>query len=296
MINEWQALGVQITNGDQSQSTFGSDARALAWLTEQKKLHGLGAMARDSISGGGDPNQLYAAGLLALGSPSPSFLRNVLQNGPKVYATTGVAPYPKLPNGKTVAGFGQFITVPATSTNTATALAFAKFLLSPESQTAWCKDPKVMIFPSTSASLKDPFFSESDTFTPLGKARKLAAEALSEAGGRTIWPWTSAPGFAFWYAHRYGGSSYYQAPIWKNGEPATEERYFTTAVTEEAICFLHERDPGRPFYLQINYTAPHAPWIDNHPRETAGSVRGLQLRLGTQTRAASLVRPAGRVR
>lgn len=76
-----------------------------------------------------------------------------------------------------------------------------------------------------------------------------------------------APGFGHWYAHRYGGSPYYQAPIWRDGRPAVEERYFTTAVTDEAVRFLHERDDQRPFYLQVNYTAPHAPWIGNHPAD-----------------------------
>ncbi|MDO5676297.1 MAG: sulfatase-like hydrolase/transferase [Propionibacteriaceae bacterium] len=73
-----------------------------------------------------------------------------------------------------------------------------------------------------------------------------------------------APGFEYWYAHRYGGGPYFDAPIWRDGEPVTEPRYFTDAVTDNAVEFLQERDPERPFYLQINYTAPHDPWIDNH--------------------------------
>ncbi|MDO5535696.1 MAG: sulfatase-like hydrolase/transferase [Propionibacteriaceae bacterium] len=74
-----------------------------------------------------------------------------------------------------------------------------------------------------------------------------------------------APGFEYWYAHRYGGGPYYGAPIWVEGEPAEEPRYFTQAVTEQALDFLRTRDAGRPFYLQVNYTAPHTPWLDNHP-------------------------------
>lgn len=76
-----------------------------------------------------------------------------------------------------------------------------------------------------------------------------------------------APGFEYWYAHRYGGGPYYGAPIWVAGEPAEEPAYFTEAVTDHALDFLRNRDTGRPFYLQVNYTAPHTPWLNNHPRE-----------------------------
>lgn len=131
-----------------------------------------------------------------------------------------------------------------------------------------------------------------------------------------------APGFDRWYAHRLGGGPYYGAPVWTSqGEPASEERYFTYAVAEEACRFIDEiaaratpRYPGRleagssrpgpdgpapgagrpepgespsaastaspgqdgvgrdadgsaPFYLQVNFTAPHTPWIDNHPQD-----------------------------
>ncbi|MGY2747445.1 arylsulfatase A-like enzyme [Arthrobacter sp. UYCu723] len=76
-----------------------------------------------------------------------------------------------------------------------------------------------------------------------------------------------APGFEFWFAHRYGGGPYYGAPIWRDGQPATEPAYFTDAVAENALDFLATRDRRRPFYLQVNFTAPHDPWIDNHPQE-----------------------------
>jgi choline-sulfatase len=82
--------------------------------------------------------------------------------------------------------------------------------------------------------------------------------------GDSRWP---APGFSFWYAHRYGGGPYYNAPIWRDGEPMEEPTYFTEAVAHNAVEFLSTRDRRRPFYLQVNFTAPHHPWIDNHPRE-----------------------------
>jgi arylsulfatase A-like enzyme len=77
-----------------------------------------------------------------------------------------------------------------------------------------------------------------------------------------------APGFERWYAHRTGDGPYVGAPIWRDGRPAAEERYFTAAVTDEAIGFLDSFAGGdAPFYLQVHYTAPHSPWVGQHPAE-----------------------------
>ncbi|MGF2949599.1 sulfatase-like hydrolase/transferase [Microbacterium alcoholitolerans] len=76
-----------------------------------------------------------------------------------------------------------------------------------------------------------------------------------------------APGFTRWYSHRYGGGPYVNAPVWRDGVPVDEPRYITHAITEEALGFLRDRDPNAPFYLQVNYTAPHDPWLEGHPDE-----------------------------
>lgn len=86
-----------------------------------------------------------------------------------------------------------------------------------------------------------------------------------------------APGFEYWYAHRYGGSSYVDAPIWQDGQEATEPRYLTRAITEQALDFLDGRDRERPFYLAVHYTAPHAPWVDgNHPQDLTERYAGCE--------------------
>src|SRR5699024_7571198 len=88
-----------------------------------------------------------------------------------------------------------------------------------------------------------------------------------------------AEGFEYWYAHQLGGGPYYGAPIWQQTDasgipetparPGTEPRYFSDALTDRALDFL--RGPageGRPFFLQVNWTAPHDPWFDgNHPAD-----------------------------
>jgi len=75
-------------------------------------------------------------------------------------------------------------------------------------------------------------------------------------------------GFAGWYVHQAGGGPYYDAPMIRRGELVREPGYVTDAITDEALRFLDENgNDDRPFYLSLHYTAPHSPWIANHPQE-----------------------------
>jgi len=54
--------------------------------------------------------------------------------------------------------------------------------------------------------------------------------------------------------------------MWRDGQRVAEERYITTAITDEAVRFLDSTAAdSNPFYLQVHYTAPHSPWVDQHP-------------------------------
>jgi arylsulfatase A-like enzyme len=62
----------------------------------------------------------------------------------------------------------------------------------------------------------------------------------------------------------------------RNGQLIDEPGYVTDRITDEALAYLDERAPdalaGRtPFYLHVTYTAPHSPWINNHPQEIVDS-------------------------
>ena len=73
-------------------------------------------------------------------------------------------------------------------------------------------------------------------------------------------------GFGHWFCHKSGGGPYYGAPLYKDGKLYREERYVTDAITDDAVEFLESRrDQQQPFYLHVAYTAPHAPWLNNHP-------------------------------
>lgn len=79
-------------------------------------------------------------------------------------------------------------------------------------------------------------------------------------------------GFTHWYVHQQGGGPYYNAPMVRNGELIREEGYITDCITDDALSFLdrHARDKA-PFYLSVHYTAPHSPWVNNHPKEIVAS-------------------------
>ncbi|MEM7126361.1 MAG: sulfatase-like hydrolase/transferase [Chloroflexota bacterium] len=75
-------------------------------------------------------------------------------------------------------------------------------------------------------------------------------------------------GFSHWYVHERGGGPYYNAPMIRNGTPVQEPGYVTDLMTDDALHFIgsHNED-AQPFCLHLHYTAPHSPWIDNHPSE-----------------------------
>ena len=75
-------------------------------------------------------------------------------------------------------------------------------------------------------------------------------------------------GFSFWYTHQKGGGPYYNAPMIRDGKMINEPGYITDVITDEAIHFIdREKHKESPFYLSVHYTAPHSPWVNNHPKE-----------------------------
>lgn len=75
-------------------------------------------------------------------------------------------------------------------------------------------------------------------------------------------------GYVEWFAHQSGMSPYYDAPMVDGRRPLTVARYLTDELTDRALAFLRdEASRAQPFWLCLNYTAPHYPWIDSHQRE-----------------------------
>lgn len=76
--------------------------------------------------------------------------------------------------------------------------------------------------------------------------------------------------FDFWYVHQRGGGPYNEAPMVRDGKLINEPGYVTDVITDEALKFIdaHRDDP---FYLSVHYTAPHSPWIGEHPQDIVDS-------------------------
>ncbi|MEV0559215.1 MULTISPECIES: extracellular solute-binding protein [unclassified Streptomyces] len=174
---DWDQMDIRTLSADGKSAVFADDPRTAQWVAWMAKLYKGGAMPKDSLSSSNDPSTPYSQGQVAYGSTNPSFVRFVKQNSPSVYAKTGVGQQPFDALGHTTAA-PQYISVAATSKHAPTALAFAKFLTNAENQTAWCKDPNVVIFPTTTTSLDDPFFQNATGSDPFSQARKLVAEQL----------------------------------------------------------------------------------------------------------------------
>ncbi|MFJ8332636.1 extracellular solute-binding protein [Streptomyces sp. NPDC094437] len=171
---DWQQMGIKILASDGKSFTFADDPKTLQWVKGMTKLYQAGAMPRDSISSTQDASTVYGQGKLVYGSTNPNSLRFIQQNNPTIYKKTGVARYMLDALGHTV-GAPQYIGVAATSKHAATALSFAQFLTNAQNQLAWAKDPNVVIFPSTTASLDDPFFQSVKGSDPFAEARKIVA-------------------------------------------------------------------------------------------------------------------------
>ncbi len=78
---------------------------------------------------------------------------------------------------------------------------------------------------------------------------------------------TPQKSFTHWFAHKSGGGPYYNAPLYRDGKLTKEPEYVTDIITDDAISFIKEHAHKQPFYLHVGYTAPHSPWVNNHPKK-----------------------------
>jgi choline-sulfatase len=76
------------------------------------------------------------------------------------------------------------------------------------------------------------------------------------------------PNFVKWFAHQAGMGAYYDAPMVDEDRPVNVKGYITEELGKRAIEFIgQEAQRPEPFWLSLNFTAPHYPWIGCHPKE-----------------------------
>ncbi|MEU8002289.1 sugar ABC transporter substrate-binding protein [Catellatospora sp. NPDC049111] len=175
-------LGVPLLNADQSSWTFNTDA-AVQYVTKLRDLYQSKAIAADWLTQNhSKATEAYSAGQTALFPSGPNFLKVVKQNAPAVAANTVVGPQLSGPTGVTNMSVMGLL-IPKASKNPRLALEFAKFVANAENQLAFAKI--VTILPSTTASLADPYFTDTSDGTPESLARKLSAAQLAKAQNLT---------------------------------------------------------------------------------------------------------------
>ncbi|MDI1463451.1 sugar ABC transporter substrate-binding protein [Catellatospora sp. KI3] len=181
-ITDLARLGVPLLNADQTQWTFNTP-EAAAYLTKLRDMYQSKAIAPDWLTQNhAKATEAYSAGQTAIFPSGANFLKVVKQNAPKIAENTGVGPQlagtAGAPN-MSVMG----LLVPKASKNPHLALEFAKYVSNAENQLAFAKI--VTILPSTTASLTDPYFTDTSDGTPESAARKIMAEQIATAKNLT---------------------------------------------------------------------------------------------------------------
>jgi arylsulfatase A-like enzyme len=72
-------------------------------------------------------------------------------------------------------------------------------------------------------------------------------------------------GFTEW--NIYPGGNFTDFEIVRSGVRVPEKGYVTNTITEDSLRFLERYAHGdQPFYLGVHYSAPHSPWLEQHPQ------------------------------
>jgi arylsulfatase A-like enzyme len=107
----------------------------------------------------------------------------------------------------------------------------------------------------------------------------LLPQALKEAGYETAiigkWHlghakreyWPQQRGFDYQYGPLLGEIDYFTQEAtpgkrdwFRDGEPVNEKGYVTTMLGADAVKRIEAQDPGKPLFLYLAFTAPHAPY------------------------------------
>lgn len=75
-------------------------------------------------------------------------------------------------------------------------------------------------------------------------------------------------GYSHWFVTLGGSGTYHDAEVYEGTERKKTEGYLTDVITDDALSFIDSCCEGdKPFYLNLTYTAPHSPHVDQHKEE-----------------------------
>lgn len=80
---------------------------------------------------------------------------------------------------------------------------------------------------------------------------------------------TPQKGFEHWYiAKQAGAGTYIDSDMYRGRQVEHTRGYLSDVITDDALGFIDECcDRDKPFCLNLMFTAPHSPLIDQHPQE-----------------------------
>jgi arylsulfatase A-like enzyme len=158
----------------------------------------------------------------------------------------------------------------------------------------WCSPTRISLYTGRipgrlSSGLEEPMTTHSEdngipTEHPTLSSLVLAAGYDTAMFGKWHcgWlPWYSPLriGFQTFFGNLDGAIDYFEhintlgEPDLYEGETSVEETgYYTSMISDRAAEFV-AADRGSPFYLQLNYTAPHWPWEGPEDRDVAAEIR-----------------------
>jgi putative chitobiose transport system substrate-binding protein len=170
--------GVDMINADRTKAAFNTGAAADV-LDSWKKAYDSGAIAPGVVNKDirNLPENLENRRVGLVVNQPASQLAGVQKNAPEVYGDIVVTPSARTKDGKLRLPSQQTFAIPDASDNKATAADWLKFVTNADNQLEFCKI--VAIFPSTRATLTDPFFSAGGT-DAISAARKIIVDTLPE--------------------------------------------------------------------------------------------------------------------
>lgn len=173
-LGDFTLAGVKVLNGDGTKFTFADSDEAVDLITRYKEAYQDGYMPSNVLNSDYLGNStLFTQAKVAWTTGGATALSDMEKNNPSLKGKVTVSPALDTPPL-----YVQGLSVSSKSKHLATAEAFARFMTNAENQEAFAH--QVNIFPSTTSSQSDPYFSKDDG-TVNGKARVLANEALKEA-------------------------------------------------------------------------------------------------------------------
>ncbi|WP_412872802.1 ABC transporter substrate-binding protein [Curtobacterium flaccumfaciens] len=173
-LGDFTLAGVKVLNADGTKFTFADSSKAADLIERYKDAYQDGYMPSNVLNSDYLGNStLFTQAKVAWTTGGATSLADFEKNNPSLKGKVTVSPALDTPPL-----YVQGLSVSSKSKHLATAEAFAEFMTNAKNQEAFAH--KVNIFPSTTSSQSDPYFSKDDG-TVNGEARVLANEALKTA-------------------------------------------------------------------------------------------------------------------